>query len=168
MSPPAQEPLKATLAPVLQALHRALGDDLVAVALFGSRARGDATPESDWDLLVIAHHLPARPLARHFHLKSRLPEEWSNIRRPPRNGDKRMNRSGDCGRRLRPTYAMPVMPWRDAPMSGPVLPANRRPKKPSRPFLKPRVARCGDIRPPYAPIHARGRPNDSRTPSRGC
>lgn len=47
MSPPAQEPLKATLAPVLQALHRALGDDLVAVALFGSRARGDATPESD-------------------------------------------------------------------------------------------------------------------------
>lgn len=67
---------QATLTPIIQALQQALGPDLVAIALFGSRARGDATPESDWDLLVIAHHLPARPLPRHFYLKSRLPDDW--------------------------------------------------------------------------------------------
>jgi hypothetical protein len=29
-----------------------LGDRLIAVVLFGSRARGDADPASDWDLLA--------------------------------------------------------------------------------------------------------------------
>lgn len=33
-------------------LRQSMGDDLVAVALFGSRARGDAKEWSDWDLLV--------------------------------------------------------------------------------------------------------------------
>jgi len=36
-------------------LQQRLGADLLAVALFGSRARGDATPSSDWDLLVLLH-----------------------------------------------------------------------------------------------------------------
>lgn len=36
-----------------RALKGTLGNQLVAAALFGSRARGDATEESDWDLLVI-------------------------------------------------------------------------------------------------------------------
>jgi HEPN domain-containing protein len=34
------------------------------VVLFGSRARGDARPESDWDLLVISEDLPAGHLDR--------------------------------------------------------------------------------------------------------
>jgi predicted nucleotidyltransferase len=38
----------------VQALGARLGEELLAVALFGSRARGDASPGSDWDLLVIA------------------------------------------------------------------------------------------------------------------
>jgi uncharacterized protein len=38
----------------VRALEARLGAGLLAVALFGSRARGDASPESDWDLLVIA------------------------------------------------------------------------------------------------------------------
>jgi hypothetical protein len=53
-----------------------LGDSLVALALFGSRARGDAFPDSDWDLLLIAEHLPASPLARHECLTACLPAEW--------------------------------------------------------------------------------------------
>lgn len=69
-------PTTAMVAPVVEALHRGLGPDLVAVALFGSRARGEAAPESDWDLLVIAERLPERPLARHFRLKNLLPEDW--------------------------------------------------------------------------------------------
>lgn len=39
-------------------LQGLLGDRLVAVALFGSRARGDHRPDSDWDLLIIAEGLP--------------------------------------------------------------------------------------------------------------
>lgn len=39
-------------------LQGLLGQRLVAVVLYGSRARGDHRPESDWDLLVIATGLP--------------------------------------------------------------------------------------------------------------
>lgn len=59
----------------VQALQRGLGDRLVAVVLFGSRARGDAREDSDWDLLVIARDLPADYLDRHFMLKRMLPDE---------------------------------------------------------------------------------------------
>lgn len=34
------------------ALDRAYGDRLERVVLFGSRARGDARPDSDWDVAV--------------------------------------------------------------------------------------------------------------------
>ncbi|NUQ38242.1 MAG: nucleotidyltransferase domain-containing protein [Caldilineales bacterium] len=60
-------------------LHRNLGADLVAVALYGSRARGDATEWSDWDLLVIARNLPQRHLDRHFFMKKMLPEGWRGL-----------------------------------------------------------------------------------------
>lgn len=57
----------------VQALRAGLGDHLVAVVLFGSRARGDHRPDSDWDLLVIAEQLPEKALDRHLALKSMLP-----------------------------------------------------------------------------------------------
>lgn len=41
-------------------LQRRYGDDLVSVVLFGSRARGDAKPESDIDVLVVVRDLPRR------------------------------------------------------------------------------------------------------------
>ncbi len=52
-----------------------MGDDLVAVVLFGSRARGEAHEGSDWDVLVIARRLPKRTLERAFLLKRMLPAE---------------------------------------------------------------------------------------------
>ncbi len=68
--------LSLQMEPVLTALQRGLGNNLVAVVLFGSRARGEAEANSDWDLLVIAHELPQRSFQRHLHLKQMLPAEW--------------------------------------------------------------------------------------------
>ncbi len=73
---PSTETLSAALSPVIEALRTGLDDSLVAVVLFGSWARGEAGPESDWDLLVIACKLPPKALARHFYLKSMLPADW--------------------------------------------------------------------------------------------
>ncbi|MDI7268879.1 MAG: nucleotidyltransferase domain-containing protein [Myxococcota bacterium] len=42
----------------------ALGESLVAVAVFGSRARGAAAPDSDHDVLLIAAGLPDEPFER--------------------------------------------------------------------------------------------------------
>ncbi len=60
----------------VRALRAALGDRLVAVVLFGSRARGDARPESDWDLLVLADDLPENVHERRLLLKQRLPASY--------------------------------------------------------------------------------------------
>ena len=61
---------------VLGALREHLGASLRGVVLFGSRARGDARPESDWDLLVVAEGLPASPLERSRMLRDALPARW--------------------------------------------------------------------------------------------
>lgn len=67
---------RETLEEVVAALRQGLDDDLVAVVLFGSRARGEADETSDWDLLVIARHLPEKIFERHVRLKSLLPPVW--------------------------------------------------------------------------------------------
>jgi predicted nucleotidyltransferase len=41
------------------ALHQRLGDDLWAVVLYGSAARGTAHPESDVDVLIVWQNAPA-------------------------------------------------------------------------------------------------------------
>lgn len=61
---------------VIRCLKEQLGDNLVAAVLFGSRARGEATEQSDWDLLVLAKALPTRTLARYRFLKNLLPPHW--------------------------------------------------------------------------------------------
>lgn len=45
---------RETVQRLASGLRKALGDDLRALWLYGSRARGEAHPESDVDLLVIA------------------------------------------------------------------------------------------------------------------
>ena len=60
---------------VLTALSDGLGDRLVAVVLFGSRARGEARPDSDWDLLVVAEGLPSSPFQRRAYVRSLLPAD---------------------------------------------------------------------------------------------
>lgn len=52
------------LAAVREATIATYGDRLVAVAVFGSWARGTATPASDLDLLVVAEPLPPSRMKR--------------------------------------------------------------------------------------------------------
>ena len=61
---------------VIATLKQALDDNLVAAVLFGSRARGEADETSDWDLFVVAHHLPENSFQRHLYLKKMLPDIW--------------------------------------------------------------------------------------------
>ena len=58
---------------IVSGLREGLGDNLVSVVLFGSRARGDGREGSDWDFLVVARNLPERTLERAFWLKKMLP-----------------------------------------------------------------------------------------------
>ncbi len=46
------------------ALRRRLGDDLLAVVLYGSVARGGAHPESDMDVLIVWRNAPSTYYAR--------------------------------------------------------------------------------------------------------
>jgi len=46
------------------AAQESLGDNLVSIALYGSVARGQATPSSDIDLFVVLQEAPAGMLAR--------------------------------------------------------------------------------------------------------
>ena len=71
-----ESPQEVLLNEVVAALKEGLRDDLVAVVLFGSRARGEEKEGSDWDLLLIARHLPEKTLQRHFWLKGMLPANW--------------------------------------------------------------------------------------------
>jgi len=59
----------------VHALVAALGPNLVALALFGSRARGEARESSDVDLILIAHDLPRNPFARRRLVQEPLLEE---------------------------------------------------------------------------------------------
>jgi hypothetical protein len=64
------------LTEVVTALRQGLGQDLVAIVLFGSRARGEAEEASDWDLLLVARNLPEAAFQRHLLLKRLLPPAW--------------------------------------------------------------------------------------------
>lgn len=71
-----KEQTQERLRVVVEALQQGLGNNLVAIVLFGSRARGEATEASDWDLFVLARELPSSPLQRHAQLTTLLPVKW--------------------------------------------------------------------------------------------
>ena len=80
---------------VIDSLRIALGDRLISIVLFGSRARGDATPDSDWDLFVIARDLPEHYFDRHLFFVHALPVEArsqiSVLAKTPQEIDKRIS-----------------------------------------------------------------------------
>lgn len=54
---------------VVAAYRKALKDNLVSIILFGSHARGDARPESDYDLFIICKQLPEDPFERSAYIR---------------------------------------------------------------------------------------------------
>ncbi|HEY3255099.1 MAG TPA: nucleotidyltransferase domain-containing protein [Polyangiaceae bacterium] len=60
---------------VPEALRKVFGAALVAVALFGSRARGDSRADSDLDFYVLVNGLPADPFERARVLSNALPSQ---------------------------------------------------------------------------------------------
>lgn len=55
-----------------EALAERLGDDLIQVALFGSRARGEARWRSDYDLMVVLRHASGEARDAVHRLATRL------------------------------------------------------------------------------------------------
>jgi len=61
------------------------GEDLVAMVLFGSRARGSPRPARDYDIFLIRRNLPQRPLARLRHVRRAIAGKFDErIAIPPR------------------------------------------------------------------------------------
>jgi predicted nucleotidyltransferase len=62
-------------------LAGALGDELDAVSLYGSQARGDARPDSDIDLLIVMRGPfdPADVRRRTAHIASRWSLEYDTV-----------------------------------------------------------------------------------------
>ncbi len=48
------------------------GDNLVSIVFFGSRARGEAQPTSDYDIFLIAKELPESPLERQSYVRKAI------------------------------------------------------------------------------------------------
>lgn len=72
---PAREELVA-------AFRRSLAGRLVAIVSFGSRARREAEPGSDWDLLVVIRARHERPVREVVELVMSLPESWRGMVSP--------------------------------------------------------------------------------------
>lgn len=72
------------LDPVVDALKRGLGQGLVALVLFGSRARREGKGYSDWDLFLIAEGLPENAFDRQLALRVLLPREPGMISLVPK------------------------------------------------------------------------------------
>lgn len=49
---------------LIACFQKHFGDNLIAVVLFGSQARGDAGLESDYDIFLLAKNLPEPPVER--------------------------------------------------------------------------------------------------------
>jgi predicted nucleotidyltransferase len=77
----------STLQRIVNTYRDYLGDALFSMVLFGSHARGEAKETSDYDLLIIAKGLPAKPVKRRLFirapLKGQFDERFSIVAKTP-------------------------------------------------------------------------------------
>jgi predicted nucleotidyltransferase len=66
---------------LVKMLKRCLGENLFSVVLYGSYTRGQSSPESDVDLLIIADGLPASSLERQSFFTRILAEVEAPLRK---------------------------------------------------------------------------------------
>jgi len=78
---------ESTLQQIVKIYRDYLGDALSSIVLFGSHARGEAKETSDYDLLIIAERLPAKPVKRILFirapLKGQFDERFSIVAKTP-------------------------------------------------------------------------------------
>ena len=67
--------IREALRPLVESLREGMGQNLIALVLFGSRARGEQRRASDWDIFVLASSLPVSPMKRYAGLRSLRNEE---------------------------------------------------------------------------------------------
>ena len=58
--------------PIVNCYEDYLGDHLISLVFFGSRARGDEKETSDYDLFIIAKNLPQKPFQRVLFIRNPL------------------------------------------------------------------------------------------------
>lgn len=63
---------KPFLKEILECYKKHLGENLVSLVLFGSRARRDARDTSDYDLFIIAKGIPVKPFRRKLFIRTPL------------------------------------------------------------------------------------------------
>ena len=59
--------------PLIEAFQHKLDSELISLVLFGSRARGEGSDGSDWDIFLIAKELPTNPFERQITLREIIP-----------------------------------------------------------------------------------------------
>lgn len=67
---------------LVDTLREAFGDRLKTLVLFGSYARGTASPESDHDVLAVIEGLPREPLARQRIVRGALFPAFADLPGP--------------------------------------------------------------------------------------
>lgn len=77
---------------LVRCYHSIFNDKLVSIVLFGSQARMDSYPESDYDIFIIAEGLPSNILKRLFLVRqpiiARFKEKISTISKTPEEFEK--------------------------------------------------------------------------------
>lgn len=62
---------------LLICLQKHFGGNLIAAVLFGSRARGDAHLESDYDVFLLVKNLPERPMDRQLYVRRAIAAKFA-------------------------------------------------------------------------------------------
>ena len=63
----------------LQEIHQQLGPHLKQVILFGSRARGDFTPDSDYDCLVVVDEVSAEIKEKIYEITGQILYQYNEL-----------------------------------------------------------------------------------------